>query len=92
MSDEDTPKLDSDFLKKATKDFMRELGYLKVRDYLIVPYNHWKRDTEWLLLISRSGSYPMYIHVEAVKLDEAIVQAIEKAEQYAQEMKKLYGG
>jgi len=92
MENNEHPQLDKEFLKKATLEFMDELGSLKVRDYRIVPYNHWKKDTEWLFLISRNGCYPMYIHVEAVKLDEAIVQVIEKAELYTQEMKKFYGG
>lgn len=43
-----------------------------------IPYNHWKRDMEWMVLVVESPKYGAFIPVEAYTAREAALKAIEE--------------
>ena len=63
--------------KDVLKRFFKEIsGCVRIGDYLIMPFNHWKRDTFWMFLVTCDGEYPLFIPAEAIKIEEAIDEAL----------------
>lgn len=48
-------------------------------DIEITPYNHWKSDCEWMVMIVHLKKWQcVFLHIEARTTEEAISQALDK--------------
>lgn len=56
-------------------------GVFSVDDLEIIPFNHWKKDMEWLVLIVDSPREGCFIAVNAYTVQEAVVVALQRYNQ-----------
>ena len=51
-------------------------GFFSEENIEAIPYNHWKKDNEWLVLVLEAPIYGAFIPVTALTAREAVCQAI----------------
>lgn len=55
-------------------------------DYEAIPYNHWKRDCKWLVLILLGENHGAFIPVDALTPREACMRAINEYKNIQEEI------
>ena len=62
---------------KKEEEYLFEIeGIFYWGDWQIIPYNHWKNDCEWLVVIPDSETSAVFVTVTALNPKEACVLAM----------------
>lgn len=74
-------------MENKEEELSKRTGIIKYEDLLIVPYNHWKNDLDWIFFIMGKGKddLPVLLPGYAIKLDEALNEAVKTYRQIMKE-------